>query len=275
MDRLQVRALIVALLVAVLLTGCATPIVLTLPPAEGQPQVGPTEVVESFYAWYLEQVEVMVGTASNPLTGGVYREASQLDSAFVEEVDQIIAGFDRGGYDPFLLAQDIPTAFRVGEAEVADGSAHVLVYTTFFGHVLDVSLAQEDGGWLITGVEQAVTQPNGEDPQALVEWFYAAYLNYPGNPLVSRAFLSQATMTAEFVEKVNGILNSFDKGGYDPILMAQDLPSSVEVGEAQIDGDQATVPVATSFEGHELVVTLQQEDGVWKISDIEQVGSAE
>jgi hypothetical protein len=275
MYRLQIRGLIVGLLVAVLLTGCATPIVLTLPPAESQPQANPAEVVESFYAWYLEQVETMAGTDSNPLTGGVYREAAQLDSAFVEEVDQIVAGFDRGGYDPFLLAQDIPTAFRVGEVEVADSSAHVLVYTTFFGHVLDVSLAQEEGGWLITGVEQAATQPDGEDPQALVEWFYAAYLNYPGNPLVSRAFLSQATMTAEFVEKVNGILNSFDKGGYDPILMAQDVPTSVEVGEAQIEGSQATVPIATSFEGHSLIVTLQQEDGVWKIADIEQAPSAE
>jgi CheY-like chemotaxis protein len=176
---------------------------------------------------------------------------------------------DRGGYDPFLLAQDVPTNIRVAEVTVSGNRAQVKVYTTFFAHGLDVSLEQTEGRWLISGVISASEAPTGENPEEMVEWFYTNYLNYPGNPLVSRAFLTRVAMTADFVEKVNEILDSFERGGYDPILLAQDVPESVTVGVAEIEGDHATVPVTTSFEGHALVVRLEQEDGVWKIADIE------
>ncbi len=61
---------------------------------------------------------------------------------------------------------------------------------------------------------------------------------------------------------------SFDRGGYDPFLCAQDIPDSVTVDEATISGDTASVAVHTSFAGHAFQVDLKLVDGQWKISDI-------
>jgi hypothetical protein len=262
-------SMVALILVAIMVAGCGQMVVL-VPVTTDQPEAGPAEVVESFYTWYLDLFNSNEeGVRVNPLVEGTYRDAPQLSPEFVAEVDAIIAGFEHGGYDPLLLAQDVPTQIRVAEAEVKGDQARVKVYTTFFAHVLDVSLEDGEGGWLITGVASASEPPTGERPEEMVEWFYTNYLNYPGNPLVSRAFLSRATMTDDFVEKVSEILSSFERGGYDPILLAQDVPESVAVGTAEIEGDRASVRVTTSFEGHVLLVRLQQEAGVWKIADIE------
>jgi hypothetical protein len=68
---------------------------------------------------------------------------------------------------------------------------------------------------------------------------------------------------------VDAIIASFDdKGGYDPLLCAQDVPESFTVGEAVVFGDTATLAVHTSFEGHGFTVALQRVDGLWRVSDV-------
>ena len=105
-------------------------------------------------------------------------------------------------------------------------------------------------------------------PETVVESFYNWYLGYPGNPLVDGAYRSSEYLTTEFVRKADEIIASFDKGGYDPFLCAQDIPESFAVNEAVISGDEAGVVVHTSFEGHMFTVDLQRVDGQWKITDI-------
>ena len=135
---------VVGVLVAasILLSGCGAA---TRPSAAAA--ATPAEVVENFYGWYLEYSE-----KANPLADKVYRSSEYLSEGFVEEVDALIASFDRGGYDPFLCAQDVPTSVTVGEAEVAGGEAIVPVETAFVGHGFSVVLQDVEGRWLITAV---------------------------------------------------------------------------------------------------------------------------
>jgi hypothetical protein len=69
----------------------------------------PETVVESFYNWY-------IGYPGNALVDGAYRSSEYLTTEFVRKVDEIIASFDKGGYDLFLCAQDIPGEFAIEKA---------------------------------------------------------------------------------------------------------------------------------------------------------------
>jgi hypothetical protein len=108
-------------------------------------------------------------------------------------------------------------------------------------------------------------------PEQTVEGFYNWYLGYArdvGNPLVDKAYQSSEYLTDGFIEQVDQILASFDRGGYDPFLCAQDVPESVVVDEAVISGDGASLTVNTSFEGHAFTVELQQANSRWTISNV-------
>jgi hypothetical protein len=67
----------------------------------------PETVVQTFFDWYLAYAET-----GNPLVDGAYRDSPYLTANLVSQVDEIIASFEGGGYDPFLCAQDIPGAIE-------------------------------------------------------------------------------------------------------------------------------------------------------------------
>jgi hypothetical protein len=110
----------------------------------------------------------------------------------------------------------------------------------------------------------------------VVERFYDWYLSYPGNVAAEGAYRSSEYLTPSFVEKVDEIIASFDRGGYDPFLCAQDIPGDLDVDDEVVrSSDTATVVVhgvwnpGTEFEAiSDVVVELQVMDGTWKISDI-------
>lgn len=108
------------------------------------------------------------------------------------------------------------------------------------------------------------------DPEAALRAFYDWYLEYAqssGNPLVDRAYAESDYLTDSFVTNVDEILDSFERGGYDPILCAQDVPESVSISAVEVESDSATAQVSTSF-GNSFQVQLARFDGVWLISDI-------
>jgi hypothetical protein len=82
-----------------------------------------------------------------------------------------------------------------------------------------------------------------EGPEAVVTNFYRWYTGYPGNPMVGRAYRSNEYLTGELIEKVDGIIDSFDRGGYDPFLCAQDVPGEFAVEDAAVSGEEASVVV--------------------------------
>jgi hypothetical protein len=88
------------------------------------------------------------------------------------------------------------------------------------------------------------------------------------NPLSEGSYRSSPYLTAGLVQKVEAIVISFDRGGADPFLCAQDVPESYTLQDVVVSDDIARVVVRTSFPGHGFTVTLQQVDGGWKISDV-------
>jgi hypothetical protein len=80
----------------------------------------PEQVVADFYRWYLGQ--------GNLLSSRAYRSNEHLSEAFIRRVDETIASFHRGAYDPFLCAQDIPRDMRLDPALVEEGQARVGVH---------------------------------------------------------------------------------------------------------------------------------------------------
>jgi len=123
---------------------------------------------------------------------------------------------------------------------------------------------------------RALSKPRTPAPQEVVESFYDWYLSYPGNVIADGAYGSSEYLTESFVEKVDETIASFDKGGYDPFLCAQDIPGDVVVDdEAVVSGGEATVVVhqvwnpGTEYESvHDLTVVLQTVNGQWRIADI-------
>jgi hypothetical protein len=251
-------------------------------------EINPTEVVEAFYNWY-------VGYPGNVMAEGAYRSSEYLTEGFVEETDELIASFEHGAYDPFLCAQDIPGAIEVDEAVISGDGAMVVVHeiwnpgTEFEQvHDLQITLQLVDEAWRIDDI--ACPQPPpvsapADPPEATVERFYQWYINYArneGNPLVDQAYQSTGFLTPEFVQEMDELIASFENGGYDPFLCAQDIPAEFEVGTAVGTSDEATVVVhevwnpGTEFETvRDVEVTLELVDGTWLISDIVCQGTRE
>ncbi|MGD2179455.1 MAG: DUF3828 domain-containing protein [Anaerolineae bacterium] len=122
---------------------------------------------------------------------------------------------------------------------------------------------------------RALTKGKTIAPGEVVKRFYDWHMRYPGNVMVDGAYRSSEYLTEEFVEKVDAIVASFDRGGYDPFLCAQDIPGDLIVGEPVVSGDEASVVVhevwnvGTEYEiVHEVMVELQMVGGAWTIADI-------
>jgi len=243
------------------------------PEAQTGSTESPESVVQDFYTWYLDYAE-----GRNPLVDAAYRSHSLLTERFIAEVDELLASFDKGGYDPFLCAQDIPTFFRITEMTVAGQKASIVVETSFQDHRLGVELEQFDGYWRIDDIvclNGIYGRPAVPGPTTVVRTFYGEYLGAmgdrlnPSNPLTEGAYRSSPHLAPDLVAQIDQLLASFDKGGYDPFLCAQDIPDSIAVGEASISGSTASVPVSTSFEGHGFAVILSMAQDGWLITEIQ------
>jgi hypothetical protein len=77
------------------------------------------------------------------------------------------------------------------------------------------------------------------------------------------------------IEKVDGIIDSFDRGGYDPFLCAQDVPGEFAVEDAAVSGEEASVVVhgvwnpGTEYESmNDVKVSLLLMEGEWRIADV-------
>jgi len=133
--------ILIAVPIILLLSGCVLP--------TKEPSLSPQEVVTKFYRWY-------IGYPGNPLVDKEYRASPYLAESFIQEVDETLASFDRGGGDPFLLAQDIPEQFTVDEANVSGNRASVAINLYWGGNPTpsprQVDLELIDGEWKITHI---------------------------------------------------------------------------------------------------------------------------
>jgi len=245
--------------------------------AGAAPSAAPTEVtppeavVQGYYDWYLGYEREL---GDNPLADGAYRASDLLADGFVTDVDELLASFCKGGYDPFLCAQDLPQRLTVGAVEMDGHEATVTMDALYTGNPMashfPVTLTRANGDWRITGIACGTMEPTPLTAEQTVQNFYDLYLeaSLRRNLLAEGAHRDLPFLAGEFVEKVDAILASFDKGGYDPILYAQDVPQEITVTGSQVEGQRATVELATSFEGHTLTVTTELRGGGWVITDV-------
>lgn len=253
-------------LLALALTGCSDPASASAPPEQ---------VVEEFYHWHL-------GYPGNSLVDRAYRDNEFLAPSLIRHVDELLDDFDKGGFDPFLLAQDLPEEITVEDATIEAKVATVVTHQRFGGNPdvrhVSVELALFGDEWKITGIvapSAPVSQPV-LGPVETVESFYGWYLGYIGdpatdtfrNPMVDRAYRGHELLTGRLVRQVDELLNSFEGAGYDPFMCAQDIPQTMTAEEITLNNGSAEVEVETSFAGHHFRVDLLRQDGAWKIDEI-------
>jgi len=89
-------------------------------------------------------------------------------------------------------------------------------------------------------------------------------------------FLKQPELDAVFVQKIKKLFKDAEDedGGildYDPILMAQDIPESMQYAKPLIIGDRAEIIAYTVWgpdDKNPLCVSLSKKENVWRITDI-------
>ena len=102
----------------------------------------------------------------------------------------------------------------------------------------------------------------GEDsPEDVVDSFYSALSDGDAGEICGLLSDSAAEGAAEGEDSCEaGVQKGIDSGEAEEALGVAD---QVEIGEAKVDGDNATVTV--THEGEEAEVPLVKEDGEWKI----------
>lgn len=235
-----------------------------------KPLAEPEEVVDAFYADYLGSIgDLASGTGSSPLADGTYRDSIYLTESFVEHIDDLLTDMDRGGYDPFLCAQDIPEGYQSQGTFQRGGVASVVLNSSFPGHWLIVDLQVDGDSWKISDITC------GGTPEGTVEAFYTWYLAYVGdrtsdefrNPLADGAYRESAFLTESLIQE----LDRLGQEGFqaDPILMAQDIPFDFSV-DPGLESGTAVVHLQFGTDSvRHLKVSLVQEGGSWKIDQIE------
>jgi hypothetical protein len=226
----------------------------------------PEDAVQSFYAWYLTSsaYDENTGERLNPLADGRYASSPYLTEGLVQKVDAIVAAFDKGGYDPFLCAQDVPESFSLGEPVVSGEIARVAVRTSFEGHAFTVALLREAGGWkmsdVLCEVDEAV-EPSLEGWQTFADDDYGFALRYPADWSYEEAELRPPEETPD-AEKALKRLLFFQPQDWDGVAP----PLHVQVTEGS-DDEFARLhvpPEATE----ELLI-----DGQKVVKEIEGLGS--
>jgi hypothetical protein len=242
-------------------------------------QQSPEDVVNSFYTAQIGHIEFYdrYPPTEPPLIYEPlpYEYSPLLTADFIRRLDEFYAARELGSGSPIVCAQDVPDSFTVEEARFAeDGeSAEVVVRTSFEAHAMTVDLVQSEGRWLIDNI----TCGEARTPEGVVRSFYTWYLGYNQwdgqgerpNALVDGAYRDNDLLTPAFIDQVDDLLASFERGGYDPFLCAQDIPYFVMVrGAAEVTGETASLMVETSFEAHGFQVELAQDNGQWRIDNI-------
>lgn len=109
-----------------------------------------------------------------------------------------------------------------------------------------------------------------KDPGLVVLNFYEQWVEYEGNPVSDRIYQDHPAISSEFSEELDRLLDSFEGGAFDPVLCAQEKPSSVKIKDIKEIGDRAQLTLTADFFGVEkdLNINLEKTDRTWWITDI-------
>jgi hypothetical protein len=111
-----------------------------------QPEVSPQEVTQNFYDDY----RVMDSSCFPKMPT---ETIPTLNSDGIAYIADVVASFDgQGAFDPFICAQDMPSVFTAGVAEISGSQALVEVETDW-GTRMKVTLDITDGEWKISKID--------------------------------------------------------------------------------------------------------------------------
>jgi len=233
----------------------------------------PEQVVEDFYREYLDYIgEPGTENFRNPLVDRTYRESDLLTSSFKVHLDDLLEAEGGLRADPFLCAQDIPGEIEVQQIYQDGTQAQAVIRTDLSGHVFTADLRQEEDTWMIANLTC------GGTPEGQAKAFYAWYLGSIGepsqgefsSPLADRSYRDSQFLSPAFSSAVDDLLDGTSRGGYDPFLLAQDLPSSFSV-DPGLTEDTAVVHLQFSQNSvKHLKVNFMREKGSLLIDSIEE-----
>lgn len=131
--------------------------------------LAPQEVVEQFYNWYLSLDD-------SPMATEAYLESELVSDRFKELISSQLTSEQENQVDPFLLAQDQPTEFRVAESIIEGDTAAIKVVFTIGQQEFyrQVDLIKTNGIWqinqvqMIEGLKRAT---NEEDEMEVIVYF--------------------------------------------------------------------------------------------------------
>lgn len=123
-------------------------------------------------------------------------------------------------------------------------------------------LSSRHQGRFVAGCGGDDDSASGATPEEVVTDFYAATADQDAAAMCSLIDADTAEAAAQGEDSCEaGVESSFEEGTN---AAAAELAEKIEVGEATIDGDTATIEV--SADGQTEEVTAVQEDGEWKLS---------
>ncbi len=109
-------------------------------------------------------------------------------------------------------------------------------------------------------------------PEQTVKSFYDDWIKYQGagNPISDRIYQESQVVTDELVKKLDSIIYSFEFGGYDPVICAQDIPQSFKVELKSKNNDLAILQIEQDFYGSINFISVEtiKIGKEWKINDI-------
>ena len=277
---MKIKLTSIIISICVLLSACKAIPLVSASSAIEKEKLSPEETVEAFYKWYIEYSGTPENsTFKSPLSDKAYRESEYLSPTFIHFIDTFMTlPPEQANYDPILCAQNIPANIFVEASYQTEENMRVLVGDDFAGyHRFTVDLVDQEGQWLINNVV-CVMSPEGT-AQAFYTW-YLGSVGAPGsedfhNLLVDGIYRESDFLSESYINKVDELVASFEHGGYDPFLMAQDLPREFSV-ESGSDEMNALVHLYFGTETiHTLILSFTQEKGWLQIINIKEADSPE
>ena len=253
LQRILIASLLAVLLLNIVPTAAQTP-----------PALTPTEVVDSFYSWYLAtDLDTSAQTiAESPYLHDEFKDSLSDTRAVVM---QLVCSAERPAYfETQVLTED-------------EAAASMLVQFYFDGtpfpqHVM-VTLSMFEDAWLIDGIVC------GDDttPLGVTRQYYDWYLAYawqdpeqPCSPLKDRVYREAAQLSAELINDIDELLLDPPLGHYDPFVCGQAVPEEVSIHTLYEFEDIARVVIEGDVDGamQTAVATLENNEGVWQISRV-------
>lgn len=236
--------------------------------------VDPAGMAEAYFIWRMGREAAAEREPATPGAGApdeAFLTGNML--AYLEQYEQAGQALEFSGHDPVLLAQTIPLAFTLETAPAGEDRAEVTMFWNRpeYAH-LNLEMVLENGSWKIDAVHPGAPG----SPESVTSRFYQSYLQYArtqGNPLVDGFYRQSDDLTGAFVSRIADELASAGLGGFDPLLLAQDIPMHIDIGRSAGRDGRVQVPVFEYWTGsiRQLQVELVKVDGSWKIDAVTAV----